>query len=103
MTSHTLSSFKNEPLRFDCTFCSIVSGSQTCHKVYEDDETIAFLDIFPLRRGHTLVVPKRHVDNLSALTRSYDAVMRTLVLVSRGVGKGEFSETEMYEDWTGPF
>lgn len=89
MTSHTLSSFKDQPVQSDCTFCSIVSGSQTCHKVYEDDETIAFLDILPLRRGHTLVVPKSHVDNLSALTQSYDALMRTLVMVSRGVGKGE--------------
>jgi len=44
----------------DCLFCKIVSGSIPSRKVYEDDETLAFLDIFPANRGHTLVIPKKH-------------------------------------------
>lgn len=44
----------------DCLFCKIVSGSIPSRKVYEDDATLAFLDIFPANRGHTLVIPKKH-------------------------------------------
>ena len=44
----------------DCLFCKIVAGSIPSRKVYEDDETFAFLDIFPANRGHTLVIPKVH-------------------------------------------
>ena len=51
-------------LREDCIFCGIVSGTVPGRIVYEDDRTLAFLDIFPLTRGHTLVIPKRHSVNL---------------------------------------
>lgn len=44
-----------------CTFCRIIKGDLPSWKVFEDDRTIAFLDINPLSRGHTLVVPKIHV------------------------------------------
>ena len=44
----------------DCLFCKIIGGSIPSRKVYEDDETLAFLDIFPASRGHTLVIPKKH-------------------------------------------
>lgn len=43
-------------------FSKIVSGEIPCHKVAETDEFFAFLDINPLREGHTLVIPKREVD-----------------------------------------
>ena len=43
-----------------CVFCKIAAGQIPCFKVYEDDVVLAFLDIGPLVRGHTLVVPKRH-------------------------------------------
>lgn len=45
----------------DCLFCKIVAGEIPCRKVYEDAETLAFLDIAPWGLGHTLVIPKRHV------------------------------------------
>lgn len=44
----------------DCIFCKIVSGSIPAHKVYEDGQFLAFLDIRPLSAGHTLVIPKEH-------------------------------------------
>ncbi len=44
----------------DCIFCKIASGDIPCAKVYEDDKVIAFLDIAPMKKGHTLVVPKEH-------------------------------------------
>lgn len=46
--------------RDDCIFCHIVAGSAPCHKVYEDDASIAFMDIFPATDGHVLVVPRQH-------------------------------------------
>jgi len=44
----------------NCIFCKIVSGEIQAHKVYEDNDTLAFLDIDPTREGHTLVIPKEH-------------------------------------------
>lgn len=48
----------------DCVFCAIVRGDLPSYRVFEDDETMAFLDIQPVTAGHTLVVPKRHVPDL---------------------------------------
>jgi histidine triad (HIT) family protein len=45
----------------NCIFCKIIAGKIPCFKVYEDDAVLAFLDIGPLVRGHTLMVPKEHV------------------------------------------
>ncbi len=47
-----------------CIFCSIVKGEIPSTKVYEDDETLAFLDIKPVNPGHTLVIPKKHFENI---------------------------------------
>ena len=46
----------------DCIFCKIVKGGIPSHKVYEDDNFLAFLDIHPLNPGHTLLIPKKHVE-----------------------------------------
>jgi histidine triad (HIT) family protein len=48
----------------DSIFTKIIKGEIPCHKVYEDDKVIAFLDIQPYTYGHTLVVPKKQVDHL---------------------------------------
>jgi len=48
----------------DCIFCKIIKGELPSFKVYEDDVTLAFLDIRPVNPGHTLIVPKRHSKNL---------------------------------------
>ncbi len=50
----------------DCLFCKIIAGQVPAHKVYETDRVLAFLDIGPVSKGHTLVVPKEHAENLSA-------------------------------------
>ena len=49
-------------------FSKIIKGDIPCYKVAEDDEFFAFLDIAPLQKGHTLVVPKREVDYFFDLT-----------------------------------
>ncbi|BBY14740.1 HIT family protein [Mycolicibacterium litorale] len=48
-----------------CVFCDIVAGEAPAIRVYEDDDFLAFLDIRPFSRGHTLVVPKRHSVDLT--------------------------------------
>jgi histidine triad (HIT) family protein len=52
------------PSRPDCIFCKIVRGEAPSHRVYEDERTIVFMDIFPVTDGHTLVVTKEHFENL---------------------------------------
>jgi histidine triad (HIT) family protein len=51
-----------------CIFCRIVAGDLPCERVYEDDETLAFLDIRPCTRGHTLVIPKSHHVSLTDMS-----------------------------------
>jgi len=48
----------------DCIFCKIIKGEIPCYKIYEDDDTLAFLDIAKEHYGHTLVVPKKHYINI---------------------------------------
>jgi histidine triad (HIT) family protein len=47
-----------------CLFCKIVKGEIPAEIVYQDDQTMAFLDIFPKAPGHTVVIPKKHSENL---------------------------------------
>jgi histidine triad (HIT) family protein len=56
-----------------CIFCEIVARRANAWIVYEDAQTLAFLDLFPFTRGHLLVVPKRHVDRLIDLDPSEHA------------------------------
>ena len=48
-----------------CIFCKIARGEIPSYKVYEDDTVLAFLDVNPSSRGHTLVVPKEHFDDMT--------------------------------------
>jgi histidine triad (HIT) family protein len=50
-----------------CTFCAIVAGDVDAARVYEDDLTVAFLDARPLFPGHTLLVPRVHIETLHDL------------------------------------
>ena len=56
-------------------FSKIIAGELTCYKIAENDLFLAFLDVFPLREGHVLVVPKIEVDKLFDLPENYLASM----------------------------
>lgn len=56
----------------DCIFCAIVAGRLPASRVWEDEHCIAFMDLFPLREGHVLVVPRTH----SPLLNGLDAGLR---------------------------
>ncbi|KAK0187872.1 HIT-like protein [Armillaria mellea] len=66
------SSWHSDP---GCPFCLIINGESPSRLVYEDDKIIAILDILPLRRGHTLVIPKAHYARLSELPPEYAAAL----------------------------
>ena len=51
----------------NCTFCKIIQGKLPCYKLYEDDLVIAFLDKYPFFKGHTLIVPKNHYQDITEL------------------------------------
>mgnify|MGYP001611911732 CR=1 FL=1 len=75
------------PMADNCIFCKIVRGEIPSHKVYEDEKTLAFLDIYPVTRGHTLVIPKA-TDAKNVLDISEDdwlAVAKVTRLVSLAV------------------
>ncbi len=50
-----------------CVFCAIIEGKIPSHKVYEDEKTLAFLDVNPSSPGHTLVIPKAHIARVEDL------------------------------------
>ena len=65
-------------------FARILRGESPCHKVYEDDATIAFMDIMPQSEGHTLVLPKATGENIFDLPP--DALAATIRTVQRIAG-----------------
>ena len=70
-----------------CVFCGIVSGELPSHRVYEDDLCVALLDTKPVGRGHTLVVPKRHYENVHDTPEDLVAHIYKVVKMIAGVQK----------------
>lgn len=67
-------------------FAKILRGEVPCHKVYEDELVLAFLDVGPLARGHTLVIPKEPAETLDQLSdASAEALGRVLPRLCRAV------------------
>jgi len=74
----------------DCVFCKIVAGEIPAFKIYEDEHTLAFMDIHPANEGHALVIPKEHTENawsISAedMARTAETVRRVAAAVVRTV------------------
>lgn len=68
----------------DSIFMKIIKGEVPSHKVYEDDKTLAFLEIHPVQPGHTLVIPKKQVVYVWDLPEEdYQALMMTTLKVAR--------------------
>ncbi len=51
----------------DCIFCKIVKGELPCEKVLETDNVLAFMDLYPVNKGHVLVIPKKHYFRLDEI------------------------------------
>jgi len=52
----------------DCIFCNIVEGKIPARKIMETEKSLAFLDVFPLTKGHTLVIPKNHYSKIQEMS-----------------------------------
>ncbi len=69
----------------NCIFCKIINGTEPCHKVWENDDFLAFLSIFPNTEGFTVVVPKKHYPSYPLDLP--DDVYTGLMLAAKTVGK----------------
>lgn len=70
----------------DTIFKKIIAGEIPCHRVYEDEHVLAFLDINPLSTGHTLVIPKEPAETLDELSdEAAAAIGRVLPRLCRAV------------------
>src|ERR1041384_2930148 len=70
----------------ETVFAKILRGEIPCHRVYEDDAVLAFLDVNPISRGHTLVIPKEPAETLDALSDDSAAALgRVLPRLARAV------------------
>ncbi len=65
----------------DCIFCKIIAGDIPCFKLYENDDSLAFLDIHPTHEGHALVIPKRHAADLFSIDE--EALIATIKTIRR--------------------
>lgn len=77
----------------DNIFAKILRGELPCHKVFEDDVALAFMDIMPRANGHTLVIPKIAVRGLlDTPTEALGPIMERVQRVSRAVVRGMDAE-----------
>ena len=68
----------------DSIFTKIIKGEIPCYKIAEDDRFIAFLDVFPIKKGHTLVVPKVQIDYVFDLD---DSLLSDLMIFAKKVAQ----------------
>jgi len=64
----------------DCIFCKIIAGDIPSFKLYEDDNSFAFMDINPASEGHALIIPKEHAKNVHAVS---DAAIAATVITAK--------------------
>jgi histidine triad (HIT) family protein len=67
----------------ECIFCRIVAGTSDCQAIYEDEATLAFMDIHPANDGHCLVIPKAHFETVFDMApAAFGAVASTVAKVA---------------------
>lgn len=72
----------------NCIFCKIVAGISDCQEIYQDEATLAFMDIHPANDGHCLVIPKRHFEKVFDMPpAAFGTVASTVVKVARAVNE----------------
>ena len=72
----------------NCIFCKIVAGAVPCFKIFEDAQTLAFMDISPVHDGHCLVIPKAHYPSLFGISsRAMAATAQTTARVANAVNQ----------------
>jgi histidine triad (HIT) family protein len=72
----------------DCLFCKIIAGEIPCFKLFENNETLAFMDINPANEGHALVIPKEHSRDVYAVSdASITATVTTAKKIAAAIDK----------------
>lgn len=79
-----------------CLFCRISSGDISAKKVYEDDQVVAFHDINPQAPTHVLVIPRKHIASLDALTEADAATVGTLITRAAALARDLHLENDGY-------
>lgn len=70
----------------NCIFCKIIGGKIPCFKLFEDEQTLAFMDINPANEGHSLVIAKGHYSDLFSITSdALAAVARTIQKIAPAI------------------
>ena len=73
----------------DCLFCKIIKEEIPCNKIYEDKEFIAFLDIGPVNKGHTLIIPKKHYKTFLEMNeKELGKIMKIVQKIANAIIKG---------------
>ena len=70
-----------------CVFCEIVAGRSPATIEYQDDEILAFPDIYPKAPIHLLIIPKRHVESVMALASGDAELVGRLILAAKRIGE----------------
>jgi len=68
----------------DCVFCKIVKGEIGCAKVFEDNDVLAFLDVNPVSKGHCLVIPKIHFENIFNVEES---ILQKVIVAAKNISE----------------
>lgn len=72
----------------DCLFCKIIAGEIPCFKLFENHETLAFMDINPANEGHALVIPKEHATDVHTVSESaITATVKTAKKIAAAIEK----------------
>ena len=80
----------------DCLFCKIINGEIPCFKLYENGFVTCFLDISQATKGHTLIVPKKHFDNIISLDNDlaghlFSVTSKLTKAISKALGVNDFN------------
>ena len=67
-----------------CIFCKIVKREIDSAKIYEDDDILAFLDVHPFSKGHTLVIPKKHFENIFDIDKD---ILQKVIIVTKNISE----------------
>jgi histidine triad (HIT) family protein len=87
----------------DCVFCKIISGEFSSYKLYEDDKVIVILAADPVVDGHSLVIPKEHVEDITCVSKEllshmYDVAMKMTPVLMEKMNATAITYTFNYGD-----
>lgn len=80
----------------NCIFCKIINDDIPCYKIYEDNDVLAFLDVNPKANGHTLIIPKKHYQDLFDIE---EEVLNKILKLAKKLGN-DLKEKLNYDGFT---